>query len=550
MRKIGQMIKYYALWTIPINEIIASIVIYFFPKVNHKVVHVVALCIALLTSLIIWSEHHIKMKNGKDISKMGVIDGFIERPDRYSFCDGRHEAMYPSIPSKYLVKKENARGYVFGSPVGDNKHLVEKRFDDTDGSSILVLGGAGSGKTQVTLNYVALNLKNDYVHTFLFDPKGEFKRKVYSEGDNTILFNPHVRTNQYWGYDPFFKLSKKERNTEQEVYDVMNMVSLSLIGTSGGDTAFFELSARNIFCGLLVYFYYFKEVKTLPAIVRKIRSKPLEMVIREAVTDVPQQSQTYLMLMPFVGIAAETLSSFDANLNLAISKYGIDQDLIYALDTCRYKFSPERLLEANVIVDINLVDLKKLSSLVVLMLNQFIEWTLELPDKADDPTRKPMVLVVEEMTAFLSCLKNVTGSGRIEELAQGLRFSRSKGLSFICIAQSLSAIKMVYEDENEVDDMITNFQYLLVLQAKDKSTVDWLCQNMIGKFDRKNVVWNGSGVNQTTSTSFSEESICRPQDLAALDNEAILLTPNGYYRVEKVYGYMNQHIQQYLNYGG
>lgn len=562
MKKIWKIIKFYGIWTVPITVGVGYRIALVLASSKHQEVTAThwmyILLAAFLICFFIYSDNWTRRKNGKaedDIKLTDALDALsmYGRADEYSYNDGREKYMYPKVNDALLVNKEDAHGYIFGEVVGDKEHFVCKDFQDTDGSSTIIVGGAGSGKTQVTLNYAGLCCKDNSVHTLLADPKGEFSDKVYAVGDNTVLFNPTKRESKYWGYDPFWNLKneglEEDLSTEQEVYSAMKLIATSLIPAGGADS-FWKLSARNLFTGLLTYFYYYRKLQTLPEIVQAIRAKQIADVIENVVTNTPSSSKAYMLVVPFHGLASDTLSGIDGNLAAAISEYGTDDDIIWTLQVARKKFTPATLLESNVFLNIDLVSMTKLSSMVLLIINQFIAWTLTLPDKAQAPERKPIVLLIEELTAFLACIAQATGTGRIDQLGQGLRFSRSKGVSFICIAQSLSAIRYAYGgDDNEVEDILTNFQYKYFLQANDPQTQEWLSK-ACGVYPKKQVSYNGDGPKRTRNISYSEASIVRPQDLISLPStgEAILLSPYGYNRIKKVYAYNNAYVNDKLNF--
>lgn len=559
IKKIWKIIKFYGIWTIPVSIGSGYYLIELILKIELTVKGWWLLfLLSFLICFFIYCDNWTRRKNGKDEDDIRITDALDSlssygKVDEFTYSDGREKYMYPKVADELLVEKDEANGYIFGQAIGDSKHFVCKQFDECDGSSTIIVGGAGSGKTQISLNFAANCCKDDSVHVLLVDPKGEFTHKVYSDGDNTILFNPKRRSSRFYGYDPFWNICNEgpedEQSTEQEVYSAMKIISNSLIPSGSGESAFWKSSARNLLTGLLVYFYYHKKLKTLPEIVMKIKEKPIADVIADVVADAPSSSKAYMLTISYHGLANETLTSIDSNLSIAISDYANDDDIVWILQCARKKFTPETLLESNVFMNIDLVEMTKLTSVVLLIVNQFIAWTLTLPDNSMCPDRKPIILMIEEMTAFLAAIATATGSGRIDQLGQGLRFSRSKGVSFIAICQSLSAIRFAYGgDNNEVEDILTNFQYKLFLQANDPDTQEWLSK-ACGVYPKKSVSYNGEGGKRTRSISFSEASIVRPQDLISLPStaEAILLSPFGYNRIRKVYAYKNKYLKHKLN---
>ncbi len=496
------------------------------------------LCLFSLASTVwIWSRNAIRRINsGLSAEEILKSESVFKKHSEYDINSNRSKYLYPKV-NQALVYSTMV-GYVFGHPKASNKYVCCDMSNE--GQRIGIFAGSGCGKTQQTLNYL-VNSK-ETIHTLAIDPKKELSRKVYQPGDNIIIFDPERRDNAVWGYDPLYMLDSF--SSQQEIYECMNGIATALIATDGGPNDFWKLSARDLLTGLFC-FYFTSGHKNVPDIVNAILSKPIKEIINDVISSAEPASNAYKICTRYVGMADETITSINSNMVIAITPYAVDQRLVWALKYAPHKFNPNTLRDSSVYVAVSLPCMTSWASLITLIVNQFITWGLSIPDHVDEPERANMCLVFEEFTAFLNA------TGRIDSISQALRFIRSKNISVILICQSISAIKSIYRNDEEVNDMLSNLGYMYFMDATEPSCQKWIC-DMCGTFPRRNVSWNVSGgaKNDSSSISYAEEPIIRPQDLITLGgtDEAILISHvGGYSRIKKTPAWSVPEISSRLN---
>lgn len=183
---------------------------------------------------------------------------------------GKEKAMYPPVPKQMLYKEPT--GIVLGKYKG--KYVC--RDINADGH-VFLIGGSGSGKSSCYV--IPSLLVNSTVRIFAVDIKGELSYKSARCADEHVLiFNPQDRCK--YGYNPFFNLD--EKSSSQEILEVMQTIVYSLIPMPAGlKDPFWKNSARNLFLGLLIY-YYKCGVADFVSIIDAILGQP----VRESINDV------------------------------------------------------------------------------------------------------------------------------------------------------------------------------------------------------------------------------------------------------------------------
>lgn len=538
--KIRHWIVYTGMWSIPVIFILMLVVHRsFWPNKRVSIEeYFLTFVISAVSVIFIWNTNDMRRRAGKPQEEITLLDAFGKQYSEFDYDDNRNKHMYPPVNPKLLYSQRT--GYVFGKPVGDNKHYV--CCDIKEGQRIAVFAGSGAGKTQQSLCFIA-GAKHT-INSLIIDPKKEITRLVYREGDNTKIFDPEVRINDgvHVGYNPFFMLN--ENSTQQDIYECMNGIAIALISVNDSADNFWKLSARDLLTGLFCYFYQ-EGKETVPDIVEAILSKPIQEVTEEVLQNAEPYTNAYKICTRYHGMADETITSINSNLVLAITPYAVDQRLVYSLKYAPVKFTPETLLTSSVYVAISLPCIESWASLVTLIVNQFITWGLSIPDYSEDSKRTPMCLVFEEFTAFLAA------TGRIDKISQALRFIRSKNISIITICQSISAIKAVYRNDEEVNDMLSNYGFLYFMDCTEPGCQKWIC-DMAGTFKKRIITWNDSGAqrNGSKTISYQDEPIVRPQDLITLGgtDEAILISHiGGYNRIKKTPAWKEPGVRELLN---
>ena len=162
----------------------------------------------------------------------------------------KRKAMYPPVPKKYLSKKPD--GLILGKY---GSSYVRVPLDLNNVLHAAIVGSPGSGKSSL---YLSILLSNFMQHpppmqVFCIDVKPELARKSVE-----IYNNPHVRVvnptdRSSWGWNAFYDLN--DNSSEDEIARVVDGISRALIVIENKKNSFFSNSARNIFTGLVIYYY-------------------------------------------------------------------------------------------------------------------------------------------------------------------------------------------------------------------------------------------------------------------------------------------------------
>lgn len=494
----------------------------------------VGVLISLILMLYIYGKNHLHITNGANIDNIGWLDFLDHNPSRFDTSTGRKEAMKKPIAKELLF--DSPTGYCFGKDEKTNKYVcMPNDFNESPG--ILITGGAGSGKSSTQIiNYLLNNNIHQEVNALIIDVKGELADITLSPSDDsTIIFAPTDRSS--YGYDPFYNLN--DESLEHDIYKTMDLVSICLIPRPNGDNAIWADMARQMFRGLLIYGYKYKKKRNIVDIIALCRSKPIAELIHDIYEQVPNASLCGQDIGAFEGMADETLYSVYMNMINAISKITGDSDLSYALGTNPNKFNPSTLLEKSVDIQIPMHLIEAWGQVVFLILNQTELWIMSLPEF--DNQRKRIAIVWDELTSTLSAIHNI---GYTPQL---LRLGRSKGCRFIGAVQSLDALYGTFNDDDMVEDFLSNQFAIVFLDAKTKRTQDYIIDNF-GTYRKKEESWSGEGSNRKKTISYKDENIMKRSDLTNLaqSGDVIVISNRGNFKIKKVPWYKdNYYLELY-----
>lgn len=476
------------------------------------------LLLSCLPSAYIYINNSAAYANGK--RKFGLLDAFNHRPDPF-YSTEKKKAMYPEVP-KSLICHVKPQGIVLGKY--HQRYVCKEIGDD---AHYLIIGGSGSGKSSALV--IPTLLVNQTVPAFVIDIKGELSRLTQKKGDKNVrIFNPNDRMS--YGYDPFCRLTKN--SNEQEIYETMQMITFSLIPLSSSvKDPFWKTSARNMLCGLLIY-YYKQGKHNLVDIIDVILGKPILETVLDIMKLASPQSVEYRYLVQFSDMAEETLSGVFAEMANNLIIFSNDQDIRFAFKNNPAKCSAKDLKEGySIYIVIREDKLAAYSHILQCIINQTLEELEKRPENA-----APILLLIDELPRILS-------AGKLHRLLDASRTLRSRNVRLMLVTQSVEALMTVYT-ENEVVDLISNCAYKIILDASSQKT-----QHMVGewcgKYKEKKKSWNGTGSKQKTGITYEEKPIVEPSDLMTLaqSGDAILISPYGYHRIQKAPYYKDTYLK-------
>jgi len=456
----------------------------------------------------------------------------LGKPNEETAHQGLEKHRTPAPPKEMLFKEPT--GFVFGKY---GKKYVCRPVEAP--GNILVLGGTGTGKSSaLIIPYILEQKRSGKAHNIIVDIKGELRDLTVRPGDGSVIVDPTDRRS--YGIDPFWCLNSD--SSPQQIFEICQLVAISLIPARDGKDAFWTTSAQQMLLGFLLYAYKWKELRTLTDCLTWILSHPVEELSEEVLTTAMPGSDEYMAIIDYgKGAAKETVGGIFSNLKQVIFPLVSDKDVGYCLGTNPRKYRPDMVLSSDVYLCIPQNKLEQYGRLVFLAINLFCLWALALPQKLQDPDRPYLGVIIDETTALLAGL----GTG-IPLVVQMLRICRSLGIMMLIATQSIEGLRCVYSKE-QTDDLISNCLYRVVLNAttpdSQRMISDWA-----GVYRRQNTTWNQQQTGgRTTSVSYSEEKVVRPEDLNTLggSDELVLISSiGGYNRLKKVPYYKEPYFRK------
>lgn len=546
-------IKYYALWTpvviVPLGVLIIKKCK---PRIQIEFGYIVMLLlVSLLISIYIYTDNSTRAKRGKRVKDMGLADVFSNTPDVYRHENGKDKARVPDV-DKSLLADEVPKGVIFGKDPASGKYIAKQAIEE---GSVSIIGGAGTGKTQMLLETLlsmrSVDRSQDDAHMLVIDPKLELTEKIVGKDENnnwnedgTIIFD--LANRKSYGYDPLYLLNSQQHPSSNHIYlEMKNIVeALIPISAADGDMAFWKGLAQSVTVGAFIYFYK-RGKKTLPEIVTALISRPISEVVSEVCNTSDTKSKEFQICNSFIDMPQETIGSIQANLR-PLEVYSLDDNIVWQLSVNPKKFTPEDLLKTNVHLCIDPKQLQANSSVVLLIISQTIQWilTLEDYDRTNEP-RKPIYIVFEELTSVISSMKITLP----DCLVTFLQYARSKKCYLISVFQSLSGLLAISNNNHDlVNSALSNYSYLCFLDCFSPDSAQMVI-DYVGKYDKRSVSTTRSGQQTSTQTSFAEADILNKNDLIKLagSDELILISrQGGYNMIKKVAAWSDPNFSCYL----
>ncbi|MCR5634326.1 MAG: type IV secretory system conjugative DNA transfer family protein [Lachnospiraceae bacterium] len=458
--------------------------------------------------------------------------------------DGKSAAQRPKVPEDMLYKEPT--GFVFGKWKGK---YVCKKIDEP--GAILVQGGSGTGKSASIIQNFLLNPENKKnCNSLVCDLKHELADKILMPEDIygpdnpdgcSIILDPLDRKSGY-GWDAFYGLS--DDSTDAEVHERMEVVANCIIPIPKGDGAVWSLAAQQFLRGAMTFYFREEGLRTIPDIIRAIKTENIKDVIEHIVTTAMPGSTAYTDIIGFQGMADETLYSVDMNLSQKIVQFITSPDLEWCLGDNPRKCSPVDMLERNIYLCIPEDKLQQWGQLVFLVFNQFLYWMMSLPEIEAQPDRKRFAMILDETVALLAGI-----GAPMPLLSQCLRIgARGKGCTMVVCVQSIAGLYQTMEKE-QTRDMVSNMAYKYILDSSDSETSREI-QGWCGKFLKRKVSSSGGGMDQKNTISFEKDDIVDEKDLMALPKSGdVILVSNraGYLRLEKCMVFKDPYYKDLLD---
>ena len=444
-----------------------------------------------------------------------VIANELRRPHYEEY--NRKKALYPKIPDQYLSKEPPTAGVVFGKDYHTGKLVTESAHH------CIAIGSTGSGKTACMLLPSILSQKTGSAQ--IIDIKS--RELLVKSGDisnpKTIIIDLDHKAFYTWGWDIFYKLPKEGDVREGEALKVIQEVASVIVPkTTSGDT-FWSDAAKNEFIGLMLFEFCYGQSREFIDIINTMMTIPLRDHLEIALNTVPRTSLVASYLTSLAAAADETLFSVDLTLSQNIYHFVSEEAVWFLRDNPR-RANPTMLNEEGVRQYLCCSEEKLDAGFDKLMVIVMKQTLTELQSRTTGGSYPLVNLYWDEFQKLSESLEEIR-----KVTASFLKTARSKNCALTMVVQNLDGF-----DKSLVYDIVSNVHYLFVLSSNNANslTSEVVCK-MAGDYVEKEKSYT-EGKGTSSSVSFREKPVLKPDDLNNLGEDAVLIITNhGYARVKK-----------------
>lgn len=438
----------------------------------------------------------------------------------------RKKALYPKIPKDLLFDEPVSNSVVLGRDIHSDK-LVQKNPKEIQHA--LIVGQTGSSKTASVLLPSIYSSNTGSKQILDIKSRELMLKSADLSSDKTYVVDLNVNADYAWGWDVFYKLGEiaEETSLENVAMNVLMEVASIVIPDVKTADNFWNSAARNLFIGIGVFDYVYKEKRNFVEVVERLLTIPLREHLDEALQTVQKTSLVASLLNAYSSTEDETLMSIQITMTQPLYIF-LQQDVQYAFKTNPKKANP-RLLNQEGISMYLCVDENRLDSGYDKLLQIIMKQTLSELQNRDSVTEYPIVnLYWDEYGRCCDSCPDL-----LKATSSFLKTARSKLVNVTMAVQSLDSFDKVL-----LYDLLANITYLIVLNCSNANslTAEIVCK-MAGRYYEMRKSFN-TGKGKNSSISYEEKDVLKPGDLNILGDEAVLLVSNkGYFRVRKATQY-------------
>ena len=435
--------------------------------------------------------------------------------------DDKLQAQNEPVPSRYISKEPD--GLTVGKRGG---RYVRIPFMNSPEHQ-LIYGAPGSKKSNIIKNALLriYNFDSDISAVLAVDCKPELSRECVYEGRKDVkVINPSS-TDRY-GFDVYYGLTQE--STDDDLKERFTMVARTLIVNSGGDNAFFYVSAQNILTAFLMY--GFRKGYSFGEAVLTVMDASTEDLISQILEDdeMTAHSKIKRLVREFDGKDSDAFQDISMTLQQDLSIFDVDTvQKCFAADNPK-KASPIDL-ENGVSLFIAIPDhlLKSYSPvfrlITQLCLNHMMgleEWTRR--------DKKPTWFLIDEAGSI----------GPIPDMLEALARGRSKKIQISLICQSYAQMEQTYGKEGAVT--ITDcVKTTIVLSCNNTATAKSLSERTGTYRETKVSTHKNASAVMSMASSMNESEEYRPvmdvADITALerDEKVLVFAKGDWFLVDK-----------------
>lgn len=489
--------KFTGIWAGAISWIVIRIMLSTTPLRPNSMTDLLSLFPALIIS-----KENIKnwLAGERDFSWFSAFNPEKREERRMPLSERRK--LNPPVPANLRA----GRGPMFFFGRSANQYIGRK--EEAEGH-IVCFGGSGLGKSAC----IAIPTLYTWDGAMLaIDIKGELSKNAPYRHNNYVLdpFDPDG-----YGYNPFEILDNY--SDDDIVHGIQDIVYAILPGNPKSDvnTDYWSNNARSYLSGM--YLWAYRRGLSFVEINQMICSKTAKELLEEV-------GKTYELpvVMRFLGgyvdMNDKTLDCIVSTAKTAVELYAVDGSVQNMMQRKR-TIQPEMLLEGGrIFLKIPEEMIDPWRTFLNMIVNQFLRAAARFPDKGG----QRILFLIDEFARL----------GRIRSIEDSMTTLRSKGITICLLTQSISQMDAIYGYEHR-RIIMDNSAYTLVLSARDPASAEEISK-MIGKDWFSRTSTNTKGLEESYTTSKQLLPIIPPERLSNLGNDMILISKDGFCKVQKV----------------
>ena len=349
------------------------------------------------------------------------------------------------------------------------------RPSSADGNCLL-FAAPGVGKTMGQVIPSALRFSGS---VFAIDLKGDIS--AYTNGRRKIkFFDPDDPTSCH--FDPLLTVRSAAPNMRG--LEIEKIADILIPQTSKGDGSYFEAGAHDLFCAITAFCFAKKPNVPFPNIVKAALTKDVSYWI-----NIINNSDIFA-----IGNLMNLLTPSDNMIVPSDLDNGID---IYL------RVKQESVLNYGKILSV--------------ICNTFLSAFKARPDTVDNSRLRPILFMLDEAPVVLRFLS-------APQLSESMSTLRSRNVTTFLVAQSRSQMIMIYGDHG-LRTIMDTCRYVSVMSATDPESQRYFA-DQIGRL--KTLKSSGSSSIET------EDYIIRPEKLADLGDQLVILSDGKYILADKI----------------
>lgn len=407
-------------------------------------------------------------------------------------------------------KRGKVHGVIFGRK--GNKVLYSEA---TKEQHCFVCAGTGKGKTSSLL---IPTLRSWTGSSMTIDISGDISKNC-PDMENKMVFEPEAPNTIT--YNVFSMIDKM--NTTDEQNEALCQLAILLMPESpnmNDNAKFFLMNGRKILMASLIAFFH--QGSDFCEICRKIVGNSWQNLFNEI--DEIGNEEAVLYINGFVGANEANTSGCYQQVCEAINLFATNKNVINSVhrpDKGEMALQPDCIEESNIFVIVQDEKLELYAPLMNIIVSQFMQY---ISSRVINKGKSKTILLALDEYASLHI-----DSGMILEAT---RKYRKRLCRLMILTQNLADLIILY-GQNVTRGLIGNFDYKVLLGGiGDLESLETFSK-LIGykETKKRSISRSASGTSRTESED--KEYIIEPSELDRLGDDMILISPEGYFRLQK-----------------